>query len=824
MKKTFTFAVMAVLMACYCHAAIYMVGNDPFGNWNPAAGVEMTDNGDGIYTHSAAINGTVWFVFADGLDSDWTTFNNDFRYGPSNGDQTVTVGSWISTQKAGDHGAYQFTGSGETYSFTFDNNYKRFKVEGYVAPTLDEYTVAGAPVEVFGSEWDINNPDNLMTLGDDGRYYWTKTGVSLTAGYVIEFKVVRNHDWTGSWPDSNYFWHADGAGIYDLTITFDPVSHEIQFTPTLVEDVEPVRPDDVYILGEVNYMNWTPYRGLRMRYDSSDKIYSAQFTAKVSDKLLQLAYFGLTRKLASPTSSTPWDDIAEYRFGPVSDETFIVTEDKLGQYLPLATDGSYNSFGIPEGTWTLKVDLVNNRFCITGQAHPVGNITYTIAGPQEVFGTDWDATDAANDMTMDHGLYVWKKQNVSLKASGFGFKVVGNHDWNFFEWPEGYGNNYSVSVPHNGAYNVTITFDPNADAEPAITCTLEEVKPAVPGDLNGDGEVTVADVNLLIDAILTSKLTDEYDFNGDGETNVADVSALINLLLSGNKNDKELTGEIVIAPDENCVHVYYTGDERVTLSVLLDGAAMPLQDGCFYLDEYGEYTIEAIAKARGYKDLKTTLVYVWEDDPEPEVTETPVILVDEHDDCVVVTAVGKGDVYLYIDGELMENPCTITRTSESITIVIVATAQEPGKLISQEAVRYYEIAPIADQPDPKEQGVWVVVLDKDDKEVWFEMHEDDNGYFSAMMPLYSDIYGFETPTGELVARYHFMIDGVLYGAGWDMEPGVGATTWSGYVEAKYLVEWSDYNFSLRTGFNYTLSVYKTDLFCAVSTGGWCGKQ
>ena len=586
MKKTFTFAVMAVLMACYCHAAIYMVGNDPFGNWNPAAGVEMTDCGDGTYTHSAAINGTVWFVFADGLDSDWTTFNNDFRYGPSNGDQTVTVGSWISTQKAGDHGAYQFTGSGETYSFTFDNNYKRFKVEGYVAPTLDEYTVAGAPVEVFGSEWDINNPDNLMTLGDDGRYYWTKTGVSLTAGYVIEFKVVRNHDWTGSWPDSNYFWHADGAGIYDLTITFDPVSHEIQFTPTLVE----------------------------------------------------------------------------------------------------------------------------------------------------------------------------------------------------------------------------------------------EVKPAVPGDLNGDGEVTVADVNLLIDAILTSKLTDEYDFNGDGETNVADVSALINLLLSGNKNDKELTGEIVIAPDENCVHVYYTGDERVTLSVLLDGAAMPLQDGCFYLDEYGEYTIEAIAKARGYKDLKTTLVYVWEDDPEPEVTETPVILVDEHDDCVVVTAVGKGDVYLYIDGELMENPCTITRTSESITIVIVATAQEPGKLISQEAVRYYEIAPIADQPDPKEQGVWVVVLDKDDKEVWFEMHEDDNGYFSAMMPLYSDIYGFETPTGELVARYHFMIDGVLYGAGWDMEPGVGATTWSGYVEAKYLVEWSDYNFSLRTGFNYVLSVYKTDLLCAVSTGGWCGKQ
>ena len=51
------------------------------------------------------------------------------------------------------------------------------------------------------------------------------------------------------------------------------------------------------------------------------------------------------------------------------------------------------------------------------------------------------------------------------------------------------------------------------------------------GDVNGDGEVNIADVNALIDQILTGKTTPAGDVNGDGEVNIADVNAVIDIIL-----------------------------------------------------------------------------------------------------------------------------------------------------------------------------------------------------------------------------------------------------------------------------------------------------
>jgi len=60
---------------------------------------------------------------------------------------------------------------------------------------------------------------------------------------------------------------------------------------------------------------------------------------------------------------------------------------------------------------------------------------------------------------------------------------------------------------------------------------------STPGDVNGDGEVSVADVNSLISAILGGRIPDEaaqyYDINGDGEIGVADVNLLIHMILNG---------------------------------------------------------------------------------------------------------------------------------------------------------------------------------------------------------------------------------------------------------------------------------------------------
>ena len=53
------------------------------------------------------------------------------------------------------------------------------------------------------------------------------------------------------------------------------------------------------------------------------------------------------------------------------------------------------------------------------------------------------------------------------------------------------------------------------------------------GDVNSDDEITVADINALLDALPTSEVTTRLDINGDGEVNIADVNTLIDMILSG---------------------------------------------------------------------------------------------------------------------------------------------------------------------------------------------------------------------------------------------------------------------------------------------------
>lgn len=54
---------------------------------------------------------------------------------------------------------------------------------------------------------------------------------------------------------------------------------------------------------------------------------------------------------------------------------------------------------------------------------------------------------------------------------------------------------------------------------------------ALPGDVNGDSEVNLSDVNALIDLILARNYDSVADVNADGEVNLSDVNALIDLIL-----------------------------------------------------------------------------------------------------------------------------------------------------------------------------------------------------------------------------------------------------------------------------------------------------
>lgn len=67
---------------------------------------------------------------------------------------------------------------------------------------------------------------------------------------------------------------------------------------------------------------------------------------------------------------------------------------------------------------------------------------------------------------------------------------------------------------------------------------------------------------------------------------------------------------------------------------------------------------------------------------DSNITESPTISYSLNDDAAIVTAEGKGEVKLYRDGALVDNPCSVPRISVDQEFTFTATAQEDGKDIS----------------------------------------------------------------------------------------------------------------------------------------------
>ena len=382
------------MLAFSSQAACYIVGDAPFGGWNPGDGVEMSLNSDGTYSYTTAVNGTIYFVFATGLDSSWDTFNTTYRHGPSGSDAVVAIGEWMDAPLGGDK-AYKLTGNGSEYVFTFNPYINKCKVEGYVVPPtpIETYTVAGAPAAIFGTEWDPTIVENDMTEQADGTFALTKYNCQL-AGSELEFKVTGNHSWDNAWPDNNVVVSVEEAGLYDVTFIINPENKDVTYNVVKSGDFDP-RTGELYILGQVNGNGWDPSVGFKM--DTEDEnIFTAQITTagETPDENDGIGYsfFSFTTKLGE--NSDDWSSIGGYRIGSVEDG-FPLTEDMYGIDIEMGSFGQGNSFKIPAGTYNLTVNLENKIMVIekAGEEPPVEG--YKLEKVWEL------ATPFASDMTGD---------------------------------------------------------------------------------------------------------------------------------------------------------------------------------------------------------------------------------------------------------------------------------------------------------------------------------------------------------------------------------------------------------------------------------------
>ena len=198
--------------------------------------------------------------------------------------------------------------------------------------------------------------------------------------------------------------------------------------------------------------------------DSPDEIYS-------KTRFLPMASFGFVDDGDAPQSEFEKGDVDHDHSINIADVTALIDFLLNGQTAPSSADcnldGSVNISDV-----TCLID-----FLLSG-SWPAEEIVYTVVGPESVFGSNWDPSDEANDMVKgEDGTYTLTKVAVALDGN-FKFKIVGNHNWNTYEWPTGPNNWVAeiTEVAENGLYDIVITFNPEADEANRITCTVTEAQ------------------------------------------------------------------------------------------------------------------------------------------------------------------------------------------------------------------------------------------------------------------------------------------------------------------------------------------------------------
>ena len=462
MKKTLTLflALVVSMLTLQVSAQMYIVGDDPFGGWNPAGGVSMTAKADGTYNYTATISGKVYFVFGEALapsndNAGWDTFNSNYRYGPNNADQEVSADTWITTQKTSS-GAYAFTGDGSNYVFTFDTINKRFKIteEGDGPVVSNNLYILG---EVNGNSWDPSIGVPMDYNPSSGVFTATVTTQGENEGYSYFSFTTQVSVASGDWDAiANYRYGATGTEDYLVTediqmplqkgsTAFKIPAGTWKFTASLAggylivekegDTPGPQPSGDLFILGEAEGHSWTPNVGVAMAKDSSTGLYSAQvtFNGEHSEEDANVSYFSFTTKLAE--DSEDWEGIAAYRLTPVADEgtDFWVTSSMLGQTIQLNPMGENIdvAFRIPAGTYTITVNL-SDRTCVitrdSGGDPVAGKGWPAMYGGVMLQGFYWDsfkATKWANltDQAQELGQYfdvVWVPNSGSVDVNGVG--------------------------------------------------------------------------------------------------------------------------------------------------------------------------------------------------------------------------------------------------------------------------------------------------------------------------------------------------------------------------------------------------------------------
>ena len=274
---------------------------------------------------------------------------------------------------------------------------------------------------------------------------------------------------------------------------------------------------------------------------------------------------------------------------------------------------------------------------------------------------------------------------------------------------------------------------------------------------------------------------------------------------------------------ENGVEVTATGNGHICLyveDILVaegEGVATYVIESTEMEEEYGvSATAEEIGKL--VSDYAVETVYVPGIVVE-EQTEKPVITYTEVENGVEVTATGNGHICLYVNDILVaEGEGVATYVIESTEMEeeygVSATAEENGKLVSEYAVEtVYVPAATVTPEDPHMQGWWIMLLDKNNNEIWYPIWEGSDGSYTTTVTLDYETYGEffldpNDPTTEAnrpAVPFYFVVDGEIWGS----TEAYQATAMgeSANTVSNPLFNGENGYYTVPVGYSYTLGIF-----------------
>ena len=421
MKKWISLLLVFVtLFCCSCtgpvpaEKAYYVTGTASLcgSEWNPAdANNLMTLNANGLYekTYTNVPAGTHSFHITDGTP--------DNCWGVAGGSYEITLGF------------------AQDVTIFFHPETKEISVS--LAGASAAYYVIGTS-SLCGSEWDLTDSTNLMTLNDAGLY--EKTYSSVPAG-THQFQITD-----GSW---DHLWGVDGGNYVlvlekaqDVTILFNPETKEITVTG-------PEAPPSYYVAGQAALCGseWDPG-------DWNNKM------IRIHDSVYEKIY----------------------------------AEVPAGTYELKVTDGTWdNSWGQDGANYVITLTQTQN---VTVLFHAeTGEVTvslsetgddYYVAGTFDLCGVEWDPGYAGNKMLLSaDGLY--KKTFFNVPAGSHEFKTT------IGTWSSCWGlngNNFVFTTEEES--DVTITFD--AESKEILVILTE----ATPGLVKEEPDPVSYDITINV--------------------------------------------------------------------------------------------------------------------------------------------------------------------------------------------------------------------------------------------------------------------------------------------------------------------------------------